>query len=129
MLEAISCGLMLVRHVHPMLVIATLNFFHVQRYLPPFTVEITFFTSSKRALAFLPMKCWATLYQYSSGMLRWTQAALICSSHSPTGGSFLELPLKTGPSFHSASTGSRSKGFILNASSIEFIVTAVRVVW
>ena len=52
-----------------------------------------------------------------------TQPALIFSSHSSTGGSFLGLPLKTGPSFHCSRTGSRSKGLILNASSTLFMLS------
>lgn len=38
-----------------MLVIATLNFFHVQRYFPPCTWDMTFFTSSNLALAVSPI--------------------------------------------------------------------------
>ena len=73
-----------------------------------------------RLLAFGPIKCWATLYQYSSGTPRSMQPSLILSNHSSTGRSFFEFPKKTGPSFHLAKTGSKSNGLSLNALSIVY---------
>lgn len=99
--------------LQPMFISAMRNFFHVQRYFPPWTFRMTSLSSSNLtgegcasdqvvssqkfeeahlALAFGPMLCCATLYQYSSGTPRWTHPSLILSNHSSTGGSLWGLP-------------------------------------